>query len=188
MKHSRNLNRTEKLLLILLALLMIGAFYYYFVQIPVTEAIDAANSEIDSLNTDIMILTVKNTKLSNMKKELEDISITKKTPVVPQYDNLDKIMAFLFKVLAPTENYSLSVQNAQASSDGSNIMRRSMTLRFSCSDYFEAKQAISKLQSCSLCSRVGAVTFSRSSSNESRSILEGGVDVSVSITFFERTA
>lgn len=185
MNNSRQFSRREKILLLILALLVLGSGYYFFVHRPVTDALERCAQQTDTLNTDITILTAKKQKQDEMQKELDEIKALGNPPIVPDYDNLDKEISFLYGVLSTTFDYKLSVQSVQKASDNSNIVRRSMSLSFTCPGYAEAKLAISKLQSSPYCCRLGATSITRSTTKTSRSIMEGAVVVSVNMTFFE---
>ena len=185
MKMNRALNSKEKVVLIVLLLILGFACYWNFVQRPVTEALDLCATETDELNTQIMILSAKKQKKDDMLKELEEIKASGNAPVVPDYDNLDRVMSFLYNVLATTKDYNLSVQSVAKSEEGSaNIVRRNMTLDFTSSDYYSAKTAIRKLQESDFCCRLGAMSIRRES-NDARSVLEEEVNVGMNITFFE---
>ena len=185
MNLSKQFSLREKILLLILAILALLAAYYFAVHRPVTETIEKCAIESDELNTEITILSAKKQKKDDMLLELEQIKASGDTAVVPDYDNLDRIVAFLNNVLSNTENYSLSVSGVVKAEDSSGIVRRSMVLKFTCPDYNSAKEAINKLQNSSFCCRLGAMTFSRSGEQSSRSILEGPVAVTINITFFE---
>lgn len=185
MANSRSFSRREKVLLLFLVLLLLGSAYFFFVHQPVTEALERCAQQTESLNTDITILTAKKQKQDEMQAELDEIKAQGNPPIVPDYDNLDKTMSFLYSVISSTLDYKLSVQSTQTASDNSNIVRRSMTLRFTCPDYWIAKEAIQKLQDSPYCCRLGAASITRSTSKTSRSILDGAVVVNLNITFFE---
>ena len=181
---SKNFSLKEKLLLLLLAVIIIGAGYYFLVHQPVTEALDQCRAQTESLNTEIPILNAKRAKQVSMERELARIHAVDDSTYVPDYDNLESITYFLYEVLGNKEDYNLSVSGIQSSGSG-DIVRRGMTIGFTCPDYASAKEAISKLQNSPYCCRLGAMSFTRNSSKVSRSVMEGAVSVSVNITFFE---
>ena len=198
MSNSKHFSRREKILLLILALLVLGSGYYFFVHQPVTDALERCAQQTDTLNTDITILTAKKQKQDEMQKELDEIKAQGNPPIVPDYDNLDKEIAFLYSVLETTFDYKLSVQSVQKAEDSSNIVRRSMALSFTCPNYSDAKRAIRMLQESPYCCRLGATSITRSTANtskavignaatakNSRSIMEGAVVVQMNITFFE---
>lgn len=178
---------TKEIVVIIFLLLVLGfAAYWNFVQRPVKEALDWCAAETDNLNIQITALNARKQKQDEMQAELDAIKAKGDAPVVPDYDNLDKVMAFLYNVLATTKDYRLSVQSVAKSSEGSaNIVRRSMSLEFTAEDYDSAKEAIRKLQNSEFCCRLGAMSFARNT-NESTSVLDGSVRVNMNITFFER--
>lgn len=185
-KKSIQLSTGEKALLLILALAIVGCVYYFFVHQPVTTSLDRCNREIDSLNTDISILSAKAVRLGEMRKELEEIKENGELTTIPEYDNLDKEMAFLYSVLNKTYDYSLSVQSVQKSLESTEVVRRSMSLRFTCPNYNAAKRAIARLQDSPYRSLVGAISIVKTEKNPSETIMEGAVVVNVNITFFER--
>lgn len=188
---TKQLSRREKFLLLILALLVIGSGYYFFVHQPVTDALARCAQESDSLQTEISILTAKKQRQDEMQKELDEIKAQGNPPIVPDYDNLDKAIAFLNSVLDTTLNYRLSVSSVQKASDNSNIVRRSMSLSFDCPNYLQAKRAIRMLQESPYCCRLGAASITRSTAKvtktpvKSASIMEGPVQVGLNMTFFE---
>lgn len=185
MINSKQFSRRENFLLLVLALLIVGCSYFFFVHQPVTQQLEECRIETEALNSEITVLTAKKQKQDEMQAELDEIKAKGNPPIVPDYDNLDKEIAFLYSVLETTFDYRLSVQSVQKSNDNSNIVRRSMSLNFTCPDYLEAKRAIRMLQDSPYCCRVGATSITRSTTKTSRSILDGAVAVGLNITFFE---
>lgn len=188
MKLSKQFTRREKVLLIILALLLLFAVYFLAVHRPVTEALDRIQAESETVSADLMVLEAKQQRMEQMQKELDEILAQPNVAEIPTYDNLQQVMNFLNTVLHSANEYSLSFQSLQQQEDNS-ILRRAMQMTFVTLSYKEARDMISQLQNCPYRCQLSDFSIAPVSaggqSQEAASLLDGPVQVSVTVTFYE---
>lgn len=189
MKLSKQFTRREKVLLIILALLLLFAVYFLAVHRPVTEALDRIQAESETVSADLMVLEAKQQHMEQMQKELDEILAQPNVAEIPTYDNLQQVMNFLNTVLHSANEYSLSFQSLQQQEDNS-ILRRAMQMTFVTLSYKEARDMISQLQNCPYRCQlsdfsIAPATADGQSRDTVAALLDGPVQVSVTVTFYE---
>lgn len=193
MSLSRALSRREKVLMILLAVLLLFALYFFTVDRPVRETLDRVRAESEELSTQITVLQVKNARMQAMQKELDAILAQPNAAQVPSYDNLEQVMVFLNTVLTSADDYTLSFQGLSAGED-SGILRRGMSLSFTCSSYELARNMVQQLQDCPYRCQLKELSIAPAKADSTKSgaqppLTSGAVTVTLGVTFFEsRTA
>ena len=190
MKLSKQFTRREKVLLIILALLLLFAVYFLAVHRPVTEALDRIQAESETVSADLMVLEAKQQRMEQMQKELDEILAQPNVAEIPTYDNLQQVMNFLNTVLHSANEYSLSFQSLQQQEDNS-ILRRAMQMTFVTLSYKEARDMISQLQNCPYRCQlsdfsIAPATADGQSRDTVAALLDGPVQVSLTVTFFEK--
>ena len=190
MKLSKQFTRREKVLLIILALLLLFAVYFLAVHRPVTEALDRIQAESETVSADLMVLEAKQQHMEQMQKELDEILAQPNVAEIPTYDNLQQVMNFLNTVLHSANEYSLSFQSLQQQEDNS-ILRRAMQMTFVTLSYKEARDMISQLQNCPYRCQlsdfsIAPATADGQSRDTVAALLDGPVQVSLTVTFFEK--
>lgn len=190
MKLSKQFTRREKVLLIILALLLLFAVYFLAVHRPVTEALDRIQAESETVSADLMVLEAKQQRIEQMQKELDEILAQPNVAEIPTYDNLQQVMNFLNTVLHSANEYSLSFQSLQQQEDNS-ILRRAMQMTFVTLSYKEARDMISQLQNCPYRCQlsdfsIAPATADGQSRDTVAALLDGPVQVSLTVTFFEK--
>ena len=190
MKLTKQFTRREKVLLVILALLLVFAFYFLAVHRPVTEALDRIQLESETITTDLTVLETKQQRMEQMQAELDEILAQPNVAEIPTYDNLQQVMDFLNTVLSSASEYTLSFQSLQQPENGS-ILRRSMQMTFISASYDGARNMIEHLQNCPyrcLLSdfSIAPATADGQSSDNSAALLDGPVQVSVTLTFYEK--
>ena len=107
---------------------------------------------------------------------------------IPKYDNLQQVMDFLNTVLSSASEYTLSFQGLQQPEDG-GILRRAMQMTFITLSYDGARSMIEQLQNCPYRCQLSDFSISPVSaggqSKDAASLLDGPVQVSVTVTFYE---
>ena len=190
MKLSKQFTRREKVLLIILALLLLFAVYFLAVHRPVTEALDRIQAESETVSADLMVLEAKQQHMEQMQKELDEILAQPNVAEIPTYDNLQQVMNFLNTVLHSANEYSLSFQSLQQQEDNS-ILRRAMQMTFVTLSYKEARDMISQLQNCPYRCQlsdfsIAPATADGQSRDTVAALLDGPVQVTLTVTFFEK--
>ena len=200
LRLSKQLSTREKVLLIVLCVLLVGALYYFFVHEPVSTGIETAKDGIAEAQNMSDLLQVKYEQKKRMLDELEQIKAAGDPQLVPQYDNLEQIMAFLNKTFASTQDFSISFDNVSPGKD-SKVARRSSRMSFTCRDYAQAKQVVSDLENCPFLCRMTNLSMAPTRTvmvngiiykyedlygTTDYNIMSGSVQVSLSATFYER--
>ena len=134
----KGLSAREKVLLLILILMGIFAAYYYVFYIPTQEKISFYKSETTKIEDQIMEAEFKMDKMNMMVKELEEIKSGDITNIkeLPPYDNSRNVMNSLSIILSRAEQYNV---NFAGVSEADGIVRRDITLSYSCSSYDGAK-------------------------------------------------
>lgn len=189
MKLTRQFTRRERVLLVILAVLLLFAVYFLTVHIPVTEALEQAQMESESLSTDIMVLEAKQARMEQMQRELDILLAQPNVAEIPSYDNLDRVMDYLNTVLSTTEEYSLSFQGLQQPED-SIIIYREMQMTYVSPSYQAAREVMEQLQNCPYRCQLSGLTMVPSTRdgqtlNPDAVLTNGPVLVHLVVTFFE---
>lgn len=172
----------------ILALLLVVAVYFLAVHRPVTEALNRIRTESETISTDLTVLEVKQQRMDQMRAELEEILSQPNVAEIPTYDNLQQMVDFLSTVLSSASDYTLSFQSLQQPTDG-NIIRRAVQMAFVSSSYEEARRMIGQLQNCPYrcqLSNFSIAPATAGAGSSALSLLDGPVQVSVSVIFYEK--
>lgn len=139
---SRDFTTAEKILLAVLALILVGLAYYYFVDVPVRQAIVSSNAEIDTLQTEINVAQARLAHLQGIQTSLDELESQGNLGWMGSYNNSNAEVKFLNDVLANTLRYSINFANVVRSGDQ---IRRNFTLNFATNDYAEAQEVLTRL-------------------------------------------
>lgn len=180
------LGKKDFILVGLLAVIVIGVVYYMCFLTPFKSDLADIKNQSVSLDDQITALNTKIASMDKMQAELDEIFSRPKDEIteIAPYDNAKTVMNFLNGVLAQSNEYSLS--SPDPAIDNSGIVRRNVTLSFSCSDYATAKTILKSLASWNYRCLLGNVTISAGGDSGS-SVNASGVSVNASMTFFEST-
>ena len=188
MNLSKQFTRREKVLLVILALLLLFAFYFLGVHRPVTTSLVRIQEESETVATELTVLEAKEQRMIQMQQELDEILSQPNVAEIPTYDNLQQVMDFLNTVLSSASEYSLSFQSLQQPESGS-ILRRSMQMTFISPSYDGARSMIGQLQNCPYRCQLSDFSMTPASvdgqSQDAAALLDGPVQVSVTVTFYE---
>ena len=191
MSLSKQFTRREKILLTILAILFLGCVYFLAVQRPVSDAQMNLQQETDRLNTELMVLEAKQQNMDRMRAELEQMTDQQSIAPIPTYDNLQQLMGFLNAALSPANDYSFQFQDVQKE-ENSSILRRGLSLSFTCPSYETARQIAQQLQNCPYRCQLSNFSMAPAGTRnqpqpESLPLTSGAVQASLTITFFETT-
>lgn len=176
---TREFTLREKILLVILVLAIMILSYFQFFYFPMEDAIASARSEAENLQIELGVVEDKVLEMRAMKDELDSMMEDGTIARMESYNNAKSELAFLNDVLAPTQEYVLSI--ADVTREGDQI-RRNISLQFSVNTYSEVEQILVQLENCPYRCIVRDVSVSS---------YEGGLDsmtvikVSALATFYE---
>ena len=139
---SRDFTPAEKALLVILALVLVGLAYYYFVDIPVRDAIKSSEAEADMLQTELNAVQQRATYLQGVQRDLDELERAQGHSWMGSYNNSKAEVKFLNDVLADTMKYTINF--ADVTRNGDQI-RRNFTLQFQTRDYAAAQDIMTRL-------------------------------------------
>ena len=139
---SRDFTLAEKALLLILALILLGLGYYYFVDIPVRDAIKSSEAEADMLQTELDSVQQRVMYLQGIQKNLDELEKVDNLAWMGSYNNSKAEVQFLNDVLADTMKYTINF--AEVTRNGDQI-RRNFTLQFQTRDYAAAQDIMTRL-------------------------------------------
>ena len=190
---SRDFTLKEKILLLVLLLLLFGLAYYRFVYVPCSEAISRAQSEQETLQTDLLVMLAKEGQLKNMQKELDELGELQQTSRMESYNNAKAEISLLNGVLEAADSYSVTFSGVTR--DGAQI-RRDFDLQFKTATFGDAKEIVKRLAESEYRCLLGDMKYTTDYQRAPQSQTSGGVviggvryntavNVSVTATFFE---
>ena len=140
----KGLSAREKVLLLILILMAVFAGYYYAFYLPAQEKIAFYKEEALMIDDQLIIAEAKEMKLNMMKKELAEIMSGDAQNVKPrpEYDNSRNVMNSLSLILAKADLYDLKFESV---SEQDGIVRREVSLVYSCSSYANVKSILSEI-------------------------------------------
>lgn len=181
MKKSK-ISTRELIMLVLLMVLIIGVAYYMGFYTPLQQELADLESQSAAVDAQVNAATAKIASMDTMQRELDEIfarPADEITEIAP-YDNKEVVLSQLNGILQRSENYNLSFADPTIQADG--IVRRNVSMTFSCPDYDSAKSIIQELNDCQWRCLVSNLSISGGGD-----IMSGSVQVSATITFFEST-
>lgn len=181
MKKSK-LSGRDSALLIFLLLLVIGVAYYMLFYKPLQAELVSVSNQIANTDTQIMTAQSKIAKMDAMQAEIDEILSRPENEIteIAPYDNKEEVLNQLNAIMRASDQYNLSFSEPVIGGDGS--VRRNVTMNFSCSNFTTAKNIINNLQNCKWRCLVSNLSISGNGS-----VMNGGVSVNATVTFFEST-
>ena len=172
----RSLTAREWILLGLLGVVALVSGYVMLFYMPMTARRDAARKETELCRLQAEAAQVRLEEKRRMERELEKIFAREEEPrALADYDNLQPVMMELHTVLTGTE-YSLSFGTVDTSQ---HIVRREISLSFTCSGYDTAKAVLQRLHDSLYRCMLSNITISLGQA------ADGGAAVSGSLVYFE---
>ena len=182
MKKSK-LSARESLMLVFLLVLLGGVGYYMGFYTPLQNELASIAVQSNDIDTQITTSMAKIGKMDTMQAELDEIlsrPADEITEIAP-YDNKEVVLNQLYGILGQAQDYSLNFTDPDVQSDGT--VRRNISMSFRCADYDSAKAIIRDLTD----SQWRCLVSNLSIVSDAGNMLEEGVTVSATITFFEHT-
>ena len=182
MKKSK-LTARESVMLVFLLVLVIGVGYYMGFYTPLQNELASIANQSSDLDTQIAMATGKLGKMDQMQAELDEIfarPADEITEIAP-YDNKEVVLNQLYGILGQANDYSLNFTDPDVQDDGT--VRRNISMSFRCADYASAKAIIRDLTD----SQWRCLVSNLAITSENENMMEDGVTVTATITFFEHT-
>ena len=177
------LSLRETVMLVFLAVLLIGVVYYLGFYSPLQQELASVRNQCSDIDSQITTSMRKIQSMDSMQAELDEIfalPAEEITEIAP-YDNKEVVLTQLYGILSQTQDYSLSFTDPDVQKDGT--VRRNISMSFHCADYAAAKAVIRDLTDSQWRCLVGNLSIV----GDEKNILDGGVSVNATITFFEHT-
>jgi len=183
MKKKNALSQRDSVLLVFLIVLITAALYYMAFYTPLQNELATLSEQAKQLDVQITEAGTKVNKLNAMQAELDVILSQPENEIteIAPYDNKDVVLTQLYSVLAQTQDYSLNLTDPNIGEDGT--VRRQISMSFHCASYAAAKTIIQELTE----GRWRCLVSDLSISTDNGDLMNGGVSVSMTITFFEHT-
>ena len=174
---SRDFSTKERILLLLLVLILVVLVYYQFVDVPVKDALERAESQKQALEIELDAVNTRIAKLEKMQKEIDDIYANGTLKSMPSYNNSKNVNKPLNDVLGDM-GYSIRFSDVTRSGDQ---VRRNISLQFVANDYASVREVLAQLTGSDYRCLLGDVRcVPRAKSDPDKNI-----SVSATLTFFE---
>ena len=177
------LTARESLMLVFLVVLLIGVGYYMGFYTPLQNEMASIATQSAEIDSQITTSMAKVSKMDDMQAELDEIfarPASEITEIAP-YDNKEVVLNQLYGILGRTQDYSLSFTDPDVQEDGT--VRRNISMNFHCESYADAKEVIRDLTD----SQWRCLVSNLSIACDEDDMMEYGVTVTATITFFEHT-
>ena len=170
-------------MLVVLVVLLIGVVYYMGFYTPLQAEMSNIAAQSNDCDDQMIVAEAKITKMGQMQTELDEIFArpAKEITEIAPYDNKEVVLNQLYGILGRTTDYALTFTDPQVQEDGT--VRRNISMKFSCESYDAAKEVIEDLTD----SQWRCLVNNLSISCDEEDMMQYGVDVTATITFFEST-
>ena len=175
---SRGFSIKEKVLILVLLLVLLGLAYYEFVDQPVRNSIDKAESEKDAYQVELSTINSQIAKYESMKNEIDSVSGSGVYALMPSYNNSKTVNQLLNDVLGSL-GYTITFANVAPT--GGNMVRRNISIQFTAPDEDTVQDVLYKLTNCGYRCLIGDLSCAPSSSSSG----SGYMSVSTTVTFYE---
>lgn len=171
----RKLTIRERVLLACLVLLATVSGYVLLFHMPITQRANTIQMQIAQEEELAAQLDARLSQQRHMKQVLKQFSEEPEGPVwMPEYDNLQAVMAELNAIMRDCQAYSITFQEEQGED---NILRRRATIPFTCANYQQVKETLQKLHDSPLRNFLSDLQFAKQEN--------GTIKASVKMVFFE---
>ncbi len=179
---NKKLSAREIIMLVFLVVLITGVAYYMGFYTPLQEELASVENQCYSIDAQIANASSKIASMDTMQAELDEIFARPENEIteIAPYDNKEVVLNQLNGILQRSEEYNLSFSDPAIQSNGT--VRRNVSMSFRCADFDSAKSIIKDLNECQWRCLVSNLSISGQGD-----VMEGSVQVSATITFFEST-
>ena len=175
-------SRREKTLILAFAIVLVIIAWYMLVFQSTTDQINQLESEIAVAEEETAIASAKVSQMSYMQEVIEQRKAEGVKPVpVPEYDNMQPLMARLDSVMSKANTYQLSF--GALDTESSNYILRPVAITFSCDSYDTAESVIASLANGPYPCVVDSVSITDGSYRSSGS---SATSCAVHVTFLEK--
>lgn len=155
--------------------------YILFVDIPVRKGMEMATRATNLLAAESEEMDSALSELHRMRSEMEKIETgQEEQSYMPSYNNSKEELDFLNQTLSWAEDYYIGFDQVTRSG---NQIRRGFSLQFKTSNFASAVSILNDIEHGENRCLVGDLSFSPT--ERGASLMEGGVQVSCSATFYE---
>jgi len=179
--HSGKMRPREVFLLLILAALLVWVAYDQIFYAPLQQElqeISAASAEYD-LKIDAAQGRIQEMHEMQAQLDLLHGNMESQIPEIPSYDNKEAVFQQLYDVLKETAEYSLNFTDPEIPEKG--LVRRNISIHFRCDNFASAKAVIQALEKGRWRCQIGSISILADSGD----IMNTGVQVNASVTFFE---
>lgn len=187
-------SRREKVLMVFLSIFLILVVWYQFVFTATQEQLADLTSQIDAANDQIVTDTLKIKKIDEMEDAIAKYKAEGTVPaVVPEYDNVQALMASLNAVLSGTADYDMTFEDVAVNESG--LVQRGVQLSFECGSYEQARSVLDALVNSGFPCSVDEYTITDNEAQRSGNARNAGsgsgtkqqpFSVDVHLTFYEK--
>ena len=175
-------SRREKTLILAFAIVLVIIAWYMLVYQSTTDQIAQLQSEIAVVDEETAVASAKVSQMSYMQEVIEQRKAEGVKPVpIPQYDNMQPLMARLDSVMSKANTYQLSFGALDVES--SKYVLRPVAITFSCDSYATAESVVSALANGPYPCVVDSVSITDGSY---RSSGNSACSAAVHVTFLEK--
>ncbi|MDO4182866.1 MAG: type II secretion system protein GspM [Coriobacteriia bacterium] len=182
MNLKREFTPREIVLMVVFGVIILGCLYYLFVYSPAMQSIQAAQSNVSSLTTQITAQQTRVATRNQLKTQLDELQAKgASTGSLPKYDNSKNCIAALNGILDGTASYSVSFGEVEITD---SMARRPVTVSFTTDTYGQAQDVMNRLINCQYTCLVSDFTLATSKSGSTGAVSK--VTGSAVVTFFEQ--
>ena len=174
---NRAFTKKEKILILILVVILIGLVYYRFVDQSVRSSLAAAESSIETNQSELEISNAQLARLNSMNKELDSYEAGG-TSRLESYNNIKEELAMLDSTLSAVSDYTLSLQDPVLDGD---LIRRPVSIRFTTGSFGDVYKVIRAFSNSDLRNVIQDINYSSSSNRDG----EESVTVNMNVTFYE---
>ena len=180
---NRPFTKREKAYLGVLAVLLLVAAYIYLVYLPVERRTAAATKQIEQVSLALAEEQTVGQQLVRMRDALDALKAEgRETETLPGFDNGEALVAELDGILSAAASYDVVFQPVIVEP---GLIRRHLQINFTCADYERAAAVLAGLDASAYRNQISTVNLNPAESRLGGDLMQGGVQASVSVTYFE---
>ena len=179
-------SRREKAMLLLLAIALLAVAWYFLVFQSANDQITKLDSQISEVQSEISVEQARVARLNKMEQSIEEHKAAhSRKMTIPNYDNIENVMAELNGIMEDTNTYTLTFGDLDRES--SEYIMRPVKIDYNCDTYKEAEQVVTSLARGRYPCRIDSVVITDGSSRSSRAgASSGSYSATVQVTFYEK--
>lgn len=174
----------DMVMLLFLAVLLAGVFYYMFYYQPLQKELASISVQSSQTDSSIQVAQARVNSMDGMQAELDEILSRPQNEIteIAPYDNAKAVMSQLNGILSASEEYSLAF-NDVVMDNATGMVRRTVSMDFSCANYESAKSIIESLSASQWRCQITSVVISANGQGTRTEIQqdEDGNDVNVEV-------